>query len=129
MSYCQATDLKGYVLQNYLDKVEELNPGSVQGHIDQASAEIDEALAQGGYAAPEGGASAALKRICAVMAAWRSIGQITSLMSSEASSNNEWLPLQRLNSRAEKDLDAIRAGKLDPFRRPRKRLWTRAASP
>ena len=49
------------------------------------------------------------------MAAWRSVGNLTTLMDTEASSANEWLPLQKLNTRAEKDLDLIRNGKLDPF--------------
>ena len=79
------------------------------------SAEIDEALIQGGWTVPEDPASATLTRICAVTAAWRSIGNLTSLMETEASSGNEWLPLQKLNARAEKDLDSVRAGKLDPF--------------
>jgi hypothetical protein len=49
------------------------------------------------------------------MSDWRLVGEITSLMDTEAVSDNEWLPLQRLNTRAEKDLDAVRSGKLDPF--------------
>lgn len=113
--YCDQTDLGSYVYQPYLAKAEELAPGCVGIHVAQVSAEIDEALVQGGYSSPEAGVSATLRRMCAVMAAWRVVGQITSLMDTEASSSNEWLPLQRLNSRAEKDLDAIRAGRLNPF--------------
>ncbi|MGE4297532.1 MAG: phage protein Gp36 family protein [Desulfovibrionaceae bacterium] len=113
--YCQPTDCAAYVLQAYLDKIEEKAPGCLAGHIDRVSDEIDEALAQGGYAVPSDRVSATLVRICAVMAAWRAVGQITSLMASAATSQNEWLPLQSLHSRAQKDLDLIRAGKLDPF--------------
>jgi hypothetical protein len=116
MNYCDASELTKYVLQAYLDKVDELNPGSVDGHIAGVSAEISEALMQGGYVLPEEqNTSALLTRVCAVMAAYRSIGGITSVISTEASSGNEWIPLQRLNTRAEKDLDLVRAGKLDPF--------------
>lgn len=115
MVWCDITELSQYVLQEYLDAVDDKNPGSVLGHIERVSAEIDEALGQGGFAIPESPVSATLTRICAVMAGWRSIGEITSLMDSEASSGNEWLPLQRLNTRSEKDLEQIRAGKLDPF--------------
>ena len=115
MEYCLISELKKYVLQQYLDVVEEKNPGSVAGHITGVSAEISEAILGGGYTLPDVNTSATLTRICAVMACWRSIGEITSLMSSEGSSNNEWLPLQRLNTRSEKELDKIRAGQLDPF--------------
>lgn len=116
MNYCDASKLTKYVLQAYLNKVEELNPGCVAGHIAGVSAEITEALMQGGYDLPyEQNTSALLTRVCAVMVAYRSIGGITSVISTEASSNNEWIPLQRLNTRAEKDLDLVRAGKLDPF--------------
>lgn len=115
MPYCTMENLLDYVLEQYLEKIEDLNEGSVDRHILQVSGEIDEAIQQGGYSIPDGATSNTLTRICAVMAAWRSIGEITSLMDTEASSNNEWLPLQKLNSRAEKDLDMIRAGKLDPF--------------
>lgn len=115
MNYCDVSELAKYVLQAYLDKVEELNPGSVDAHITGVSGEITEALIQGGFEVPSVNSSALLTRICAVMAAYRSIGGITSVISSEASNSNEWLPLQRLAARAEKDIDSVRAGKLDPF--------------
>lgn len=114
MIYCTPTNLNDYVLAQYLAKVEELNPGSVTRHISQVSSEIDEALLVGGYTQPTENNSALLTRVCAVMSAWRCIGQITSLMDTEAASENEWLPLQRLNTRCEKELDRIREGKLDP---------------
>uniref|UniRef100_UPI0004819843 hypothetical protein n=1 Tax=Desulforegula conservatrix TaxID=153026 RepID=UPI0004819843 len=72
-----------------------------------------DAIRQGGYEIPDQ-PTATITRICAVLSAWRCIAEITSLMDSEASSNNQWLPLQRLASRADKDLDSIRAGKLSP---------------
>lgn len=115
MNYCDVSELTKYVLQAYLDKVDELNPGSVSAHITGVSGEITEALMQGGFEVPAVNSSAILTRICAVMSAYRSIGGITSVISTEASSSNEWLPLQRLNTRAEKDLDSVRAGKLNPF--------------
>ena len=114
MIYCTADILTDFVLAQYLAKVEELNPGSVDRHIGQVSEEIDEALLVGGYSIPTENNSATLTRMCAVMAAWRCIGEITSLMDTEAASDNEWLPLQKLNTRAEKELDKIRDGKLNP---------------
>ena len=115
MNYCDENELKKYVLRQYLDVVEEKNPGSIAEHIEGVSGEISEAVLQGGSTIPQVNTSATLRRICAVMVCMRCIGEITSLMSSESSSNNEWLPLQKLNTRAEKDLDSVRDGKLDPF--------------
>jgi len=113
--YCTSDDLKDYLLEQYLAKIEELKPGSSDRHIANVSAEIDEALLQGGFEVPEENTSAMLTRISAVMCDWRLVGEITSLMDTEASSANEWLPLQKLYLRAEKDLDKIREGKLNPF--------------
>ena len=115
MIFCAALDLQDYLLGAYLTKIEEVSAGSVDRHMANVSAEIEEALLQGGWEIPDTGSSATLKRICAVMCDWRLVGEITSLMDTEASSANEWLPLQKLNARAEKDLDMIRQGKLEPF--------------
>jgi hypothetical protein len=113
--YCTEDDLTEYILAAYLTKIEEINPGTISRTLENVSGEITEAIAQGGYSIPDTGSSAVLKRICAVMTAYRVVGDITSLMNTEASTGNEWLPLQRLHTKAEKDLDSIRAGKLDPF--------------
>jgi hypothetical protein len=116
MLFCTALDLQDYLLEAYLTKIEEIRAGSADRHIANVSAEIDEALLQGGWEAPDDGSSSAtLRRICAVMVDWRLVGEITSLMSTGAISDNEWFPLQKLNARAEKDMELIRAGKLDPF--------------
>ena len=113
MDYCAQTDLADYILAAYLDKVEEISPGSAAKQIANVSAEIEECIAIGGYTVPAA-TTAMLKRICSVLSAWRCVGEITSLMSTEAASQNDWLPLQRLTTHAEKDLRDIRDGKLDP---------------
>ena len=113
--YCTADDLKEYLLQAYLDKIEEINPGTVSRTLGNVSGEITEAILQGGYAVPDTPSSELLKRICAVTTAYRCVGDITSLMDSEAGSGNEWIPLQRQFDLAQKDLDKIRSGNLDPF--------------
>jgi hypothetical protein len=114
MNYCEESELRKYVLKGYLDAVEQQFPGSVLLHITSVSEEIKEAVLQGGYELQDY-SSATLKRICAVLAAWRCVGQITSLMSSESSSDNEWVPLQKLYNSAVKDLELIRSGKLNPY--------------
>ena len=113
--YCTESDLRDYILPAYLDKIEEINPGTSSRALENVSAEILEAIYQGGHTIPDTGSSAILKRICAVMTAYRCVGDITTLMDSEASSGNEWLPLQRLYEKSEKDLDKIREGRLDPY--------------
>jgi hypothetical protein len=113
--YCTEADLKDYILEAYLDKLEEINPGICSRTLENVSAEILEAIHQGGHTIPETGYSAILKRICAVMTAYRCVGDITTLMDTEASSGNEWIPLQRLFEKSEKHLDKIREGKLDPY--------------
>jgi phage gp36-like protein len=110
MAYCEAADLNTYLLQAYLARIEEINPGSTARQIAQVSAEIDEAL-RANHDLPLHSVPATVRRICAVVAAWRLVGEITSLMDTEASSGNEWVPLQGLYRQALKDLDSIREGK------------------
>ncbi|WP_321495627.1 phage protein Gp36 family protein [uncultured Desulfobacter sp.] len=115
-SYCTQTDLEDYILVAYLDKIDELNSGVVARTIEGVSAEIREACLAGGYeASMDGVESALLKRVCAVLSAWQCVGNITSLMDTEAASSNEWLPIQRQYDRAQKELTQIRSGKLDPW--------------
>lgn len=112
MTYCIVTRLADYVLQAYLDKLEELNPGILQKHVDGVSAEIDDVL-RSRYQLPLQSIPETLSRICTVMAAYRAVGSITSLMQSEGGSSNEWLPLQTMHKQALKDLADIRDGKID----------------
>jgi phage gp36-like protein len=112
MPYCVVAELSDYVLQAYLDKLEELNPGILQKHIDGVSAEIDDVL-RSRFQLPLQSVPETLARICTVMAAYRAVGSITSLMQSEGGSSNEWLPLQTMHKQALKDLADIRDGKID----------------
>jgi len=115
MNYCDVSELSYYILQAYLDAVEEQTPGAMAKHIAKVSAEITESILQGGYELKPDAQSATLTRICAVIAGWRSVAGVTSLMTSDGGADNEWLPLQQLKRDAEKDLGKIREGKLDPF--------------
>ncbi|VFQ45960.1 hypothetical protein [Desulfoluna butyratoxydans] len=113
MAWCTQEDLTLYVLQAYLSVAEEKSPGIMNRAVDAVNGEIDEALLAGGYAAS--GASATLCRIAAALSAWRTVAAVTTLVTSEADTDNEWLPLLHERNRAESDLAAIREGKLDPF--------------
>jgi phage gp36-like protein len=110
MNYCEGTDLNDYLYQEYLDKIEQLSPGSALRHISQVSAEIDDSL-RAVCTLPLASIPATVRRICAVIVCWRLVGEITTLMDTEASSGNEWIPLQTLYKQAVKDLEAIREGK------------------
>lgn len=113
--YCRREDLGDYVLQAYLDKVEELSPGLIERTIGQVAGEIDGAVLQAGHSLPLPRIPPKLTWICAVVAAYRAVGAITTLMESEGSSGNEWLPLQTQYRQAVKDLEAIRENKLILF--------------
>ncbi|MEG6551881.1 phage protein Gp36 family protein [Desulfocurvibacter africanus] len=113
--YCRREDLGDYVLQAYLDKVEELSPGLIERTISQVAGEIDGAVLQAGHALPLPRIPHKLAWICAVIAAYRAVGAITTLMESEGSSGNEWLPLQTQYRQAIKDLEAIRDNRLVLF--------------
>lgn len=113
MAWCTRGDLTQYVLEDYLTAADEKTPDIVTRSMDAVHAEMEEALLSGGYGIS--GSSATLSRIAAVLASWRSIAAITSLVMSEGNTNNEWQPLLHERNRAEAELTAIRKGKLNPF--------------
>lgn len=110
--YCTADDLAQHVLQAYLDKLEALKPGLIAGHIEGVTREIDDRL-RARFVVPLASPPETIKRICAVLAAFRVVGAITSVMRTEATSDNSWLPLQTLHKQALKELEAITTGDLD----------------
>ncbi len=112
MAYCTTSDLSRWVFQPYLDAVEAKNPGLLQGVIDAVSLETDDVLRKL-YVLPLTAVPETLKRICAVLACYRCLGAITSLMDTEAQANNEFIFIQGQAKQAQKDLEAIRDGKVD----------------
>lgn len=116
--YCARDHLKDHVLDAYLTAAEGQNPGCVERHMAQVTAEIDEALREAGYGLPLPSVPAKLRHIAAVISAWRIVGGITTLMASEGSTGNEWIPLQTQFKQALRDLDLIRRGDLRLFSEP-----------
>lgn len=110
--YCQRSDLTDYVLAAYLDAAEEQSPGIVDKTMANVAGEIDDAL-RPSFVMPLSTVPATLTRIAAVMSAYRVVGAITSLMSTETSGGNEWIPLQSQYKQAVKDLAAIRDARMD----------------
>ena len=110
MQYCSEEDLKQYILENYLQAAESYNPGIVQATIKNTSSEIYERL-QGKYLTSST-VPALIVRICAVIASYRIISAITSIVKSESSTDNEFLPLQRLYNESLELLEKIAEGKI-----------------
>ncbi len=113
--YCDEDDLKDYVLEAYLTKAEELNSGGAARHIAIVEEEVESALLAGGYHLPLERVPAKLKAIAAIIAAYRTMSNITSVMTQDSGSGNDWVGLQTLYKRAMKDLDDIRTGALQLF--------------
>ena len=108
-TYCTPEDLESYVLPAYMVSAEELRPGVRGRHIGHVSAEIDDALAPR-YRTPLDPVPATVRRVCAVLAAYRVIGEITTIVTEEGTTKNEWIPLQSLVKQAQADLAAMRSG-------------------
>ena len=109
--YCTRNDLTDYILADYLAAVDSIDPGKVGRTIANVESEMAEVLVSGGYTVASDAIPATVKRICSVLSAYRSISAVTSLITSEAGNENEFLPLQRAAERAEKELDQIRLRK------------------
>lgn len=110
--YCTRSDLTAHVLEDYLTAADDQAEGTVATAISNVEYEMTEALVSGGYTVTADSVPATVKRVCSVIAAYNSISAITSLITSESSSENEFLPLQRKFERAEKVMDQIREGKI-----------------
>jgi phage gp36-like protein len=108
-AYCDTSDLRDYVLGDYLAAAERLNTGAVGRHIAGVSAEIDEALAPV-CRVPLAPIPATVRHVAAVIAAWRIVGEVTTLVTEEGATKNEWIPLQGHYKRALTTLAAMRRG-------------------
>lgn len=109
--YCDRDDLTEYVLEAYLLAADEQTPGIVEKTLQNVSGEIDDAL-RARFILPLSITPDTIKRIAAILSAYRVIGAITSLMTAEGGSSNDWIPLQTQYKQAIRDLEAIRDGKL-----------------
>lgn len=101
------TDL---LLVNYVAKCEEINPGIVERTIADVSGEVESRL-QRRYPQPWPYVPEIIRYIASVIAAYRIVENITSLVATEASSENEWIPLQKQWKHAEELLDDLVKGK------------------
>lgn len=108
--YTSREQMQSFILAAYLDAVEQEKPGIIDQILSEVSGEIDSALGRR-YAVPFAPVPESIRYIASVLAAYRVPGSLTSLMDTEASANNEWLPLQTEWKRATALLDDFATGK------------------
>lgn len=110
MPLCTPPDIADYLLQNYIDACEEQNPGLVERTIEAVSGEIADLLAYR-YPQPWPKVPPIIRYIASVISAYRTAEAITTLVTSEGPTDNEWIPLQKEWRRATDILDEIASGK------------------
>jgi phage gp36-like protein len=112
--YCTETDLKQYLLEAYIAAAKKKNAAVVDEQITRVSGQIDAYIGER-YALPLPTVPEILNWAASVMAAYRVIGSVTTLVKTEGQTDNQFLYLQRESGRAIKTLEDIRDGKLQLF--------------
>lgn len=91
---CSADNLRDLLLEDYLAACEAKNPGLTGRTIEAVSGEVRDMLAWR-YPQPWPKVPGIVRYIAAVISAYRVVEAITSLVDSEGSIENQWIPLQR----------------------------------
>lgn len=94
MLLCTRDHIIDLLHAEYVAACEEQNPGLVERTIEAVSGEIGDALSYR-YPQPWPFVPELVRYIAAVISAYRVVEAITSLVSTEASADNEWIPLQK----------------------------------
>ena len=94
MLLCNRAQITDLLLAAYVAKCEEMNPGIVDRTIEAVSGEVAGLLAPR-YPQPWPYAPKIVSYIASVIAAYRIVEAITSLVDTEGSTENQWLPLQK----------------------------------
>lgn len=111
MLLCDRAAIVDLLHVKYMEACEKQNPGIVERTIDAVSGEVGDVLAYR-YPQPWPYVPELVRHIAAVISAYRVVEAITSLVSSEASDNNEWIPLQKQWAYCTGLLKDIRDGRL-----------------
>lgn len=111
MTLCDRAAIVDLLLVNYVDACEQQNPGIVERTIEAVSGEIGDAVGYR-YPQPWPQVPSLIRHIAAVTSAYRVVEAITSLVATEGSTDNEWLPLQNQWKHCNGLLKDIRDGKL-----------------
>ena len=94
MLLCRRDHIVDLLHAAYVEACEAQNPGLVERTIEAVSGEVADALSYR-YPQPWPYVPELIRYIAAVISAYRVVEAITSLVDTEASSANEWLPLQK----------------------------------
>ncbi|MBQ7607490.1 MAG: DUF1320 family protein [Desulfovibrionaceae bacterium] len=111
MRLCNQENITDLLHAKYVQACEEQNPGLVDRTIEDVSGEIGDALSYR-YPQPWPYVPELVRYIAAVISAYRIVEAITSLVDTEASSENEWIPLQKQWKYVTDLLEDIAKGKL-----------------
>lgn len=111
MLLCNRQHLTDLLHAAYMQACEEQNPGLVERTIEAVSGEVGDALSYR-YPQPWPYVPELVRYIAAVISAYRVVEAITSLVDTEASVSNEWIPLQKQWRECLDTLDDIVKGKL-----------------
>ncbi len=111
MLLCKREHLTDLLHAAYMQACEEQNPGIVERTIEAVSGEVGDALSYR-YPQPWPYVPELVRYIAAVISAYRVVEAITSLVDSEASEGNEWIPLKKQWKQCLSMLDDIAKGKL-----------------
>ena len=110
MILCSREHIVDLLHAKYVEACEKQNPGIVERTIEAVSGEVSDALSYR-YPQPWPYVPELVRYITAVISAYRVVEAITSLVDTEASSANEWLPLQKQWKYATDLLEDIVSGK------------------
>jgi len=115
MQFCTRGHILDLLYEPFVSKAEELNPGLVERTVCDVSGEVADLLSYR-YPQPWPHVPELIRYITAVIAAYRVVEAITTLVDTESSSDNEWLPLQKQWEYCRELLDDLAKGKLKlPF--------------
>lgn len=94
MQFCTREQITDLLLDKYVAACEKLNPGIVDRTITAVTGEVA-GLLMARYPQPWPYVPTIVSYVVSVIAAYRIPQAITSLVGTEAASDNEWLPLQK----------------------------------
>lgn len=94
MILCGRDDVLDLMHPKYVQACEKQNPGLVERTLEAVSGEIGDALSYR-YPQPWPYVPELVRYIATAISAYRVVGAITSLMDTEASNENEWIPIQK----------------------------------
>jgi len=109
--YAEPRHVTDLILKEVATAAEALNADLVNRCLDDATGEVASILSIR-YRQPFSPVPEIIRWITSVIAAWRVVGAITSLMDTEAATDNQWIPIQKQYERAWKLLEDYAKGRL-----------------